>query len=119
MLTRATKRKFNALEECRAVLLVWSGRQSASDVCRMLKVSAGLLTMWQEKAMEGLLAALEPREGRAAKAEQGPVLALPLKRLMEKKMADREGLERLNGRLARLNKKTAAVTLATPAPTGG
>ena len=118
MLTQESKRKFNASEQCRAVLLVWTGRQSASEVCRALKVSASLLTMWQEKAMEGLLAALEPRDGRA-KAVGGPALSLPLKRLLDKKMADREGLERLSNRLDRLGRKPMQAALATPVPTGG
>jgi len=118
MLTQERHRKHSALEQCRAVLLVWSGRKSASEVCRALKVSASLLAMWQEKAMEGLLAALEPRDGRM-KAQEGPVLALSLKRLLEKKTTERESLDRLNGRLARLKRKSAPLAIPLPEATGG
>ena len=101
MLTSEAKRKYSALEQCRAVLLVWSERRTPVAVCRELKIGAGLLALWQERALEGLLTALEPREG-ARGTEAGPVLSVRVKRLLEKKTAEREGLARLHGRLARL-----------------
>lgn len=98
-------RKYSALEQCRAVLLVWSERKSATEVCRALKISNGLLSVWQERAMEGMLAAVEPREGREI-PEKGPALSGQLKRLLEKKVSEREGLIRRTGRLARLTGKS-------------
>ena len=100
MQTTEPKRKYSGLEQCRAVLLVWSERKSATEVCRALQISSGLLSLWQERAMEGLLAALEPREGRSV-PEKRPALSVSLKRLLEKKASQRESLARLYGRLTR------------------
>ena len=47
MLTKEVGRKYNALEQCRAVLLVWSERRSKKDICREMKVSGSLLAYWQ------------------------------------------------------------------------
>jgi transposase-like protein len=99
MLTKEPKRKYNALEQCRAVLLVWSERRSMKDVCRELKISGSLLAYWQDKAMEGLIAALTPREGREV-AEKGPSLSISIKRLLEKKVAEQEGKQRAQARMA-------------------
>ena len=104
MLTKESRRKFSALEQCRAVLLVWSERRSAMEVCRELQVSGSLLAYWQEKAMEGLIAALTPREGREV-AEKGPALSVRLKRLLEKKAAEQEGQQRAQARLAGVVKR--------------
>jgi len=110
MLTKEPKRKYNALEQCRAVLLVWSERRSKKEVCREMKVSGSLLSYWQEKAMEGLIAALTPREGREV-AEKGPALSVSVKRLLEKKAAEHEGQQRAQTRLAGIVRRT---TLSVP-----
>jgi hypothetical protein len=115
MLNVEPKRKYNGLEQCRAVLAVWSERQSATELCRRLQISSGLLSLWQERAMEGLLAALEPREGRE-NGEKRPSLSTSLKRLLEKKAVERESLGRLHSRLARANPRPSPV--AELAPTG-
>jgi len=98
MLPIETKRKYSGLEQCRAVLRVWSERQSATDICRAMKISSGLFTLWQERALEGMLMALEPLEGRTA-PNHGPALSGRLKKLLEKKAAEREGWIRLAKRL--------------------
>lgn len=113
------RRKHNALEQCRAVLLLWSERRSKKDVCRELKVSGPLLAYWQEKAMAGLIAALTPREGREV-AEKGPALSVSVKRLLEKKAVEQEGRQRAQTRLAGLPapSRQAGMTrrLAPPMP---
>lgn len=107
-------RKHSPLEQCRAVLLVWSERRSMREVCREMKVSGSLLAYWQEKAMEGLIAALRPRDGREV-AEKGPALSVSVKRLLEKKTAEQEGQQRAQARLAGL----AAPSAVRPQPAGG
>lgn len=114
MLTKEAGRKYNALEQCRAVLLVWSERRSKKEVCRELKVSGSLLMYWQEKAMEGLIAALTPREGREV-AEKGPALSVSVKRLLEKKVAEQEGKQRAQARMAGIARRM--VSLLPPAVT--
>jgi len=106
MLTKEAGRKYNALEQCRAVLLVWSERRSQKEVCRELKVSGSLLSYWQEKAMEGLIAVLTPREGREV-AEKGPALSVNVKRLLEKKAVEQEGKQRAQARMAGMARRMA------------
>lgn len=120
MLTKEPKRKYNALEQCRAVLLVWSERRSMREVCRDLKVSGSMLAYWQEKAMAGLIAALTPRDGLVV-AENGPALSVNVKRLMEKKAAEQEGRQRAQARLAGVARGLASSSPPAafrPRPTG-
>lgn len=109
MLTKEAGRKYNALEQCRAVLLVWSERKSKKEVCREMKVSGSLLAYWQEKAMGGLIAALTPREGRDV-TEKGPALSVSVKRLLEKKAAEQEGQQRAQARMAGMVRRMAPVS---------
>ena len=116
MMTTETKRKYSAMEQCRALLLIWSERRTPTEVSRELKISGGLLALWQERALEGMLTALEPREGSRG-PEQGPALCGRVKKMLEKKTAEREGLARLHGRLARLHNKLSPA--ASPPVTEG
>ena len=50
-----------AEEKCRAVLSVWTERRKPADVCRELGIAWSILNQWQERAMEGMLLALQPR----------------------------------------------------------
>jgi hypothetical protein len=50
-----------AKEKCRAVLSVWTERRKPGEVCRELGVAWSILNQWQERAMEGMLLALQPR----------------------------------------------------------
>ena len=83
-----------AKEKCQAVLALWTGRRRPSEVCRELGIPANLLLGWQERAMEGMLSALEPRTRR--QEDRGPMLEPRMERLLERKVA------RLETRLARL-----------------
>ena len=92
----AEQDRFGVLEKCRAVLAIWTERQRASVLCRELGISSSLLWQWQDRALSGMLEALEPRgqEGR-----EGPALAQQIKRLLDRKIRARE-LESV-GRLPR------------------
>jgi len=59
---RPTRRRFTAQEKCRAVLTLWTERRSMAELCRELGVKWGLLNLWQEQAMAGMLQALEPKQ---------------------------------------------------------
>src|SRR5512139_2553357 len=50
-----------AEEKCRAVLSVWTERRKPGEVCREMGVPWSVLNHWQERAMEGMLLALQPR----------------------------------------------------------
>lgn len=89
-----------APEKCRAVLSVWTERRKPGEVCRELGVAWSLLNQWQERAMEGMLLALEPR---IAVMEKRVALNSRLAVLLERKSKGgaMKGLER---RLARLQR---------------
>ena len=87
-MTRPIQEKYGAVEKCRAVLAVWVERKKASDLCREMGVSATLLWQWQDRALTGMLEALEPR----GRGESGQGSALPplVKRLLERKVRSRD-----------------------------
>jgi hypothetical protein len=76
------------VEKCRAVLAVWTERKQAAALCRELGMSASLFSQWQDRALSGMLEALEPRGTRAQ--TQGPALPLLVKRLLDRKARARE-----------------------------
>jgi len=93
-----------AEEKCRAVLSVWTERRKPGEVCQELGVAWSLLSQWQERAMEGMLLALQPR---VAVMEKRVDLNSRLAVLLERKSKGgaMKGLER---RLARLQGSPAA-----------
>ena len=69
-------------------------------MCKEMGIAPWMLRQWQGEAMEGMLAALAPREGKELE-EKGPEVAPKLRRLLEKKAEAQEGkLPRLARRLA-------------------
>ncbi len=72
---------FSAQEKAQAVLRVWTERCKPSDLCRELQVNWITLNQWQQRAMEGMLQALEPRTNLSRGQALSPRLqALLLKR---------------------------------------
>jgi transposase-like protein len=86
-----------AEQKCRAVLSVWTERRKPGEVCRELGVAWSLLNQWQERAMEGMLLALQPRVSVDKGVALSPRLAVLLGR--NSKGGAIKGMER---RLARL-----------------
>jgi transposase-like protein len=86
-----------AEEKCRAVLSVWTERRKPGEVCRELGVAWTLLNQWQERAMEGMLLALQPRLMIEKTLALNSRLAVLLER--KSKGGSMKGLER---RLAKL-----------------
>lgn len=70
-----------AEEKCQAVLTLWTERRKPGEVCRDLGVAWGILKQWQDRAMEGMLMALQPR----VRVERGVALSPRLAILLEKK----------------------------------
>ena len=52
---------YSAQDKAQAVLRVWTERCKPAEVCRELKVNWVTFEQWQQRAMEGMLQALEPR----------------------------------------------------------
>ena len=86
-----------AEQKCRAVLSVWTERRKPGEVCRELGVAWSILNQWQDRAMEGMLLALQPRVPVDKGVALNPRLAGWLER--KSKGGAIKGLER---RLARL-----------------
>ena len=88
-----------AEEKCQAVLTLWTERRKLGEVCREMGVTWGILQQWQDRAMEGMLLALQPR----VQVERGVALNPRLAVLLEKK--SQAGLMKgLDRRLKRLQK---------------
>lgn len=107
--TTETKRKrnpspvFTAVEKAQAVLSIWTERVKPADVCREMGVSWMHIKHWQDRALEGMMQALETRSGLAG----GSALSPRLRVLLEKRTQG-EGMNRLEQKLTKLqetNKK--------------
>src|SRR5512136_2696726 len=92
-----------AKEKCRAVLSVWTQRRKPGEVCRELGIAWTVLSQWQERAMEGMLLALQPR----AAVDKTVALNSRLAVLLERKSKG-EAMKELERRLARLQGMPAA-----------
>ena len=102
-----------AEEKCRAVLSIWTERRKPGEVCQELGVAWSVLSQWQERAMEGMLLALQPR----VSVEKGVALSPRLAVLLERKNKGgvMKGLER---RLARLQSKNRFYEKSPAKPEG-
>jgi hypothetical protein len=80
--------RYGAAQKCRAVLAVWMERKKASTLCRELEVSASLFSQWQDRALSGMLEALEPRGQR--EGVEGPALPVTIRRLLDRKVRAQE-----------------------------
>src|SRR5512137_2287539 len=87
-----------AEQKCRAVLSVWTERRKPGEVCQELGVAWSILNQWQERAMEGMLSALQPR---VPAMERTVALNSRLAVLLERK-SKRGGMKGMERRLARL-----------------
>jgi hypothetical protein len=88
-----------AQEKCQAVLALWTERRKPGEVCREMGVAWGVLQQWQDRAMEGMLLALQPR----VQVERGVALSPRLAILLEKK-SQTELMRGLDRRLKKLQK---------------
>ena len=87
----------SAADKAQAVLAVWTERAKVSEVCRQLGVNPITFSQWQDRAMEGMLQALESRVNLAA----GQVLSPRLQALLTKRH-HAAGVSKLEAKLAKL-----------------
>ena len=72
---------YSAQEKAQAILTVWTERRKPAEICRQMKVTWITFQQWQDRAMEGMLQALEPRTNLARGGALSPrLLALLQKR---------------------------------------
>ena len=98
---------YNAHQRAQAVLAVWTERRRPAEVCRQMSINSALLGQWQERAMAGMLEALQPR--CRAEQQMGPALTGKLERLLARQtlLAD--------GKQAKLEKRLAKLQTELPA----
>jgi len=95
---------YSAEEKCQAVLSVWSERRKASQVCKELGIQGMLFTHWQERAMEAMLRALEPK---SQSGQQLPALGPRLQKLLMRRVLKREGkIAKLGQRLEKIQQQS-------------
>ena len=85
---------YSAQEKAQAILAVWTERCKPVEVCRQMNVPWITFKQWQERAMEGMLQALESRVNLA----RGEVLSPRLQALLlnrQKTVNTRKLAERL------------------------
>jgi len=75
-------RVFSAKEKSQAVLSLWSGRRGASALMKELSVPWGVLHGWEQRAIGGILTALDP--GWKQVQEKAGSLPPRVERLIEK-----------------------------------
>lgn len=56
---------YSAKEKTQAVLSLWSGRRSVSELMREMEVPWGLVSSWEKRALSGMLHALDPKRKQA------------------------------------------------------
>ena len=95
-----------AAEKTQAVLAVWTERVKPAMVMKSLGISYLTLQQWQDRAMEGMLQALESRMNLT----DGGALSPRLKALLEKRQLA-AGKEKLQERLERLQEVAPVETI--------
>lgn len=68
-------------QKVEAILALWTERRKPSAICRDLDITWAQLNLWQDRALEAMLQALQPRR---AVTEEAP-LTKPLAKLFERK----------------------------------
>ena len=76
-----TNHHYSALQKCQAVLSIWTERRKPAEVGREMGVNWTILKHWQDRALKGMLQALESR----INLEKGPALPPRLQRMLEKR----------------------------------
>jgi hypothetical protein len=95
--TPSVASSYTASEKAQAVLAIWTERVKTAQVMKTLQVPYLTLQQWQERAMEGMLQALEPRVNLA----DGAALSPRIRALLDKRQ-QQIGKERLTRRLEEL-----------------
>jgi hypothetical protein len=100
----------SALQKAQAVLSLWTECCKGSALCRRYQINWATLNAWQDRALEGMLQALEPR----VKLTEGKALSRRLQALLQKQQRS-TGLDKIAGRLEQLQQNTVANPRQDPA----
>ncbi|MFN4873522.1 MAG: transposase [Akkermansiaceae bacterium] len=98
-ITRRPSKTFSPEQKAQAVLAAWTEKVSQSEICRQMQINYMTFQHWQDRAMEGMLRALENQ----MKLEDTAVLSPRLRKMMER---GRRGPEdRLGRRLLQIQQE--------------
>ena len=98
---------YTAHQRAQAVLSVWTERRRPSEVCHELGINTILLAQWQERALAGMLSALEPR--CRPETQRGTALSERLERLLARQSLVQEGKQvKLERRLTKLQQEPSS-----------
>jgi hypothetical protein len=89
----------SAQDKVQAVLAVWTERCKPAEACRQLHINWMTFNHWQQRAMEGMLQALEGRVNLA----RGEALSPRLQALLQKRQRTMTAA-RLTSRLEQINR---------------
>jgi hypothetical protein len=92
-----------ALDKAQAVLAVWTERCKPAEACRQMQVTWITFQQWQDRAMEGMLQALESR----VNLSQGGALSPRLQQLLQKQQRA-VSTDKLATRLSQLQQSKVA-----------
>ncbi len=107
--TKPEPRPCTAPQRVQAVLAIWTERRRRGEICHELAITPKTLSHWEQRAVAGMLQALELETRRDA----GPALNPTLERLLAQQARDRQKrLARLEQRLTKLQDPKAPL----PAP---
>lgn len=108
--THPPRPSLSAMDKAQAVLAVWTDRCKGSEVCRQLNINWMTFNQWQQRAIEGMLQALESRVNLA----QGEALSPRLKALLQKQQRSLN-LSKISSRLEQLQQNKIASPPSDPA----
>src|SRR5438876_9992226 len=92
---------YSAQEKAQAVLSVWTERASPAEICRQLNINWITFQQWQQRAMEGMLQALQSHINLAKGTALSPRLqALLQKHLSQAPAKTSQRLEAIQNKLA-------------------
>lgn len=95
----------SAPDKVQAVLAVWTERCKPAEVCRQLNINWVTFNQWQQRAMEGMLQALENRVNLTKGEALSPRLQALLQHRQRSVTADK-----LTQRLRQINKVASPPT---------
>ena len=102
---------YTASQKVQAVLAVWTNRCPPTEVCRQLQIPWVTFNHWQQRAMRGMLQALE------ARAVLSQALSPRLQQLLEKQQQTNT-LDKLTKRLDQIPQTKLASPPASPSKMG-
>ena len=110
---KARPAPLSAMDRATAVLSVWAERRKPSEICRSLNVKWTQLRNWEDRALQSMLKALQPR----ARRDRAPALSDRLQKLLGKEAEKGEGLQkRLCARLTTLQESKSGKEETTAGP---